>query len=85
LIDATPETKRLLGPKKRLESIGKTPPNPAVYIHQHRLTPVVEVVKPQNEVMVPVVTLTAKVLVPGKKQPVPDPMLRAPVQSAHSS
>jgi hypothetical protein len=39
----------------------------------------------KNDVMVPVVTETAKVLVPGKKQPPPDAMLRAPVQRAHSS
>jgi hypothetical protein len=69
----------------RLWSKGKISPNPPVYIHQQRLGPEGGGTKPQNDVMVPVVTETAKVLVPGKKQPVPDPMLRAPVQRAHSS
>jgi hypothetical protein len=62
--------------KYRLWSMGKMLSKPAVYIHQQVLTPIVDVPKPQNEVMVLGVTVMTGMEVPGKLQPV----VKAPVK-----
>jgi hypothetical protein len=62
--------------KYRLWSIGKMLSKPAVYIHQHRFTAVVEVLKPQNDMTVVGGIVMTGIEVPGKLQPV----VKAPVK-----